>query len=657
MFPIDMPQDIGSRQWTQWFQKQPPMVQNQVVSTITMSQLNDSVPQSSSAGGYAPELDPQTFGLLDQQGAPPSMDKYGNVQPYDLDVAAKTTNVLQDRNTYLIDNAAAMQAGPGAYNASAFDPIMTPIGQPLQQPGTQLLARYAQSGGSSWQSYIADAMLNRGLDPAAAQAELMSFISAPETKAANPQEQAQRQALIASLPGKAIEDPVSGTFAFTPPDPKNLANTIDVGKIFKWADEGYQKMATDPILDQSTAYQDPATGQWYQGAKAEDSTAAKWYRDRGLALPTDTYTDPDYLDRIAPADIGGWEQNRAMAGQQADAAFTGFQNEKQKYDQMVAAYLATQNKWEGLRGAASEAATQPGGGGPSLVERGAPGGGQPIGRTPTPQSVMGPGTPFDNSKSGGFVPEQQYQLKPGMGNGLNVFRPVDQRYDTVQGKRFQDVSPFIQGPPPQTQGGLDPRLEQNPQRATGFPTDPRLLAEDITSGNWQPGQPAPGAAKPLQGIASGHLSGQLPTGGVGGGALGVFSMLGKLLGGTGVGAELPGRNQAVPTAEDLAGVGGSASGVFGGGSKNKKTKKESEPDWAKAADAIRQQYGRQEMSRQKNSQAIASRRQAQDAPDDVMQRVFAYMDAQNLQKAGRTRLGDQLAQRALAARAAGLYGY
>jgi hypothetical protein len=634
MFPLDMPQDIGSRQWTQWFQKQPPMIQNQVVSTITMSQLNDSVPQSSSAGGYAPELDPQSFGLLDQGMAPYALDKKGNVEPYDLDVAAKTTNVLQDRNSYMIDNAAAMQAGPGAYSATAFDPIMTPIGQPLQQTGQRMLQQYAGSGGSDWMSYMAEKML-QGISPAAAQAQLAALVSAPETAGATDAQRQQRAALIASLPGRQVrdpKDPTGETYAFLPPDPNDIKNTADFGKILNWGDEIYQKMATDP----QAGYQDPLTGQQYVGAKAEDSTAAKWYHDRGLALPTDTYTDPEYLDRIAPADIGGWEQNRALAGQQADTAQADFQNEKQHYDEMVAAYLATQNKWEGLRGAASEAATQPGGGGPSLVERGAPGGGQPIGRTPTPGSVM---PPASMPQAGGYV---------------NV--PGTHLGSTTPGKRFQDVSPFIQGPPPQVQGQLDPRLEQNPQRATGFPMDPRLLAEDITSGDWQPGQPAPGAAKPLQGIASGHLSGQLPTGGVGGGALGMFSMLGKLLGGTGVGAEMPGRNQAVPTAEDLAGVGGSASGVFGGG-KNKKTKKESEPDWAKAADAIRQQYGRQETSRQKNSQAIAARRQAQEAPDDVMQRVFAYMDAQNLEKAGRTRLGDQLAQRALAARASGLYGY
>ena len=45
-----------------------------------------------------------------------------------------------------------------------------------------------------------DLMLNQGMDPSAAGAALYNFVTAPETATATPEERAQRQALIASLP-------------------------------------------------------------------------------------------------------------------------------------------------------------------------------------------------------------------------------------------------------------------------------------------------------------------------------------------------------------------------------------------------------------------------------------------------------------------------
>lgn len=574
MFPYDMPPNIGSSQWNTWFAKQPSIVKTQVVQAIQTMSTDQSLPSAMTTGGYAPELDPQSAGLLSMGAAPVERNTKGQTQPYDLGVASTTTNVLQDRGQFLGQNELGMQAGAGAYAADAFNPVYEPIGSPLQAPGSQLLQHYASSGGSSWQSYIADAILNKGLDPASAQADLIRTVTAPETATATPQEKAQRQALIESLPPRAIQDPLTGAYTMKTPDVTDLANTVDTNKIFTWGDDAYQKMATDPMA----GYTDPKTGLDYAGAKTEDSTAAKWYHDRGLSLPTDQYTDPAFLDQIAPIDqtaVDAWNKSRADTSAAVDPALA-------KYNTQNDTYEAMQRAWE---------ASQP---------------------TPTPAGV--PDLPMAGGGAPGAVAQGGPAAAPAARTG----------------------TPFQQGNKPLT-----------PQLTTGLPWD----ALSVMNGQPSVRTPFVPGAQPLTPFQAGSAwqnQAPMPSGTVTSGT-----------------TPPPNGGRSMYDVPAPSWVGQAATAASKDDSKNKKAPKTGKDLGAgfmmgtrPTQPGVDQAKGMSDAAYQALSQAITARRQAQEAvPADVIARALAYADTRNLAQAGRTRLGDQLAQRALAARASGLYGY
>jgi len=597
MFPYDMPQDIGGAEWNSWFSRQPSLVKNQVVQAITSLTSDQSLPPSMTQGGYAPELDPQSAGLLGMGAAPVERNTKGQIQPYDLGVGSTTTNVLQDRNSYLIDNAAAMQAGPGAYSAEAFNPVYEPIGQPLQAPGAQLLDRYASSGGASWQSYIADAILNKGLDPASAQADLIRTITAPETATATPQEKAQRQALIDSLPGRAVKDPISGVYTMMAPDLKDIVNTVDTDKIFDWADKGYQQMATDPLA----GYTDPATGLDYAGAKAQDSTAAKWYHDRGLSLPTDSYTDPKFIDQIAPVDpaeIAAWEQSKQNTATAADSALQNFRTQQDVYG-------ATQRAFDSSQRSTAPVMDLPIGGGAGTMGVRPRSGGDQLPTT---------GLPWQPTGAPGIVAGQG-GMRPPMAPGRQPFTPFQPPPDFQPSNLGGSVQPspgrsMYDVPPPTWLGG-----PAAPTKPIGFPIEGTVSAPETSPGRSLYDVPPP------EGLDQGPWSGY--------GTTAVPAAEAK--------GDSKGNKKPPKSAKDLG------AGFMLGSSPNQ--------DMVKAA------FIRAEAARKANAAAIQARSAAQEAPDAIFQQAMAYMSAKKLQDSGRTRLGDQLAQRALAARAAGLYGY
>lgn len=669
MFPIDMPQDIGSSQWVTWFSRQPPAIQNQVVSAIGLAQTNDSLPQSSSVGGYAPELTAQDYGLAAQNQAPFDLNTKGKLVPYDLNTAATTTNVLQDRNTYMIDNAAAMQAGPGAYAYNAFDPVsaLQPDGNPLQSPGYQTISRYANSKGSGWESFIADLMLNQGMDPSAAAAELFRVVSAPETANATPEEKAQRQALINSLPGRSIKDPtdlLGQSYTMSVPDfsdPGKARNTVDWAKITEAGDKMFQQLASDP----QAGYTDPRTGLPYAAPPDQtESTAAKWYRDRGLSLPTDKYSDPQYaLAGYDQQAVDAWTQSQQQAQGAADQALNEFQGAQSSYDEMQKAWdAAMANPHQApLFDKQIEATVHPGGM-PNLF--------------PAMQGTDAPwqGTPDQTLHH--YRDMQRGEAPRGKGMDIRdaLFGPPQ-----VNGE-MQGANPFLDGQTSPTLGSRTwDSVGQLPGAAgrSAAPVDPALTREQggvgflpgSTSGTGrQPGIPAgpsrqvgaPGSLTP-----GGYTGGQTPDA--------LNYQPGMPIGqtsGTGSSFELPPevvkaivkmgpKFYTMPTVHTGA-DGGTALGanhisiqdLLGLNTKALTTRNRSMTQ----AD-LNTAKKNADTKRTANTQAIAARSNLQDAPDSVMQGLFGYMRAQNLAKSGRTPLGDQLAQRALAARAAGLYGY
>lgn len=667
-----MPQDIGSAQWNTWFQRQPPAIRNQVYSALGLMQTNDSVPQSSSVGGYAPELSPQDYGLASQGAAPVDLDKKGNVVPFDLNTATTTTNVLQDRNQYTIDNATAMQAGPGAYSSTAFNPVsaLQPSGNPLQSPGYQAISRYANAGGSGWESFIADQMLNQGLDPSAAAAKLQQFVTAPETATTTPEEKAQRAALIASLPGRSIKDandPLGQSYTMSVPDfsdPGKARNTVDWAKIADTGDKMFQQLASDP----QAGYIDKSTGLPYAAPPEQtESAAAKWYSDRGLSLPTDTYNDPQYsMAGYDPQAVDAWQQSQQQAGTAADQALKDFQGSQSTYDDM-------QKAWD----QAMANPQQPGSFGhiSSKVDPNLD-----IKQALLPQQAQGGGWADYGGRSG-----------PGQPAGpMDPFgHPLDGNASVLLGTKYQNATDS----PPNRATGWDAAGGQNPstkgmlaalfgtkyQNAPGAPTPDQPTGwgafggqDPTANGNASvllgtKYQNAPGGSTPNTTPSPAAGWGAFTGGGGGSDPRAGGGFLQTLFGGqtpTGpvraTGSSQNGPSVTLPMIHMLmngdmalgkkpngiqALLGGDMSAFIPNGQRRMT---QADLDAAKK---------KADTARTANTQAIAARSKTQDAPSSVTDAIRAYAQAQNLAASGRTPLGDQLAQRALAARAAGLYGY
>jgi hypothetical protein len=146
----DMPTP-GTSQWDAWFKQQSPDVQQAVVWSFGFDQAN-SLPEDASAGGMAPELDPNSYNLSSAFDPPVDYNTKGKVLPFGLDQAAQTTNVIQDRNSLLPDNVIAALSGSGAYDPSAFQTMFEPIGNPIQAVGSRTLQAMADDPGGGWRA-------------------------------------------------------------------------------------------------------------------------------------------------------------------------------------------------------------------------------------------------------------------------------------------------------------------------------------------------------------------------------------------------------------------------------------------------------------------------------------------------------------------------
>jgi hypothetical protein len=193
---------------------------------------------------------------------------------------------MQDYATGSVDNALAMFAGPGAYDADAFDEKVIMPTERANDSGARMLEQYARGGG--YEGYMAQKILG-GATPSQAYAELMDLVNTEPTGEEPPEAIAQREALIASLPRVVRTGPV-------PPGEEEAP--FDTDRLLNFGNDLFETT----FKDDQPVWTDPETGIGYMAApEVEKSPAAEWYETRGLPTPVANYTDPEYIDRFIGA--------------------------------------------------------------------------------------------------------------------------------------------------------------------------------------------------------------------------------------------------------------------------------------------------------------------------------------------------------------------
>ncbi len=293
----DMP-DPSDPQFIGWLQSQDVGVQQEVLRAMGMMGASANAP--STAGAFAPELTGFAYDLPGMLGGiQPSTNSKGVANPYNVESQAKYLNYGQDLigSSGLGSNMLAWMTGGQGTDPSAWRPTRVGTGSPMQFGGQAIIDTYANSGGDDWQTYLATRIAN-GDTPAMAITKLKRLVQGTEdtggVSPASPE-------FLASLPASAdFGDQLPGT---DPPDPKTdrgFATLYNVKDLQSFADDLFKGVAKDRSLQQ-TAWQDPKTGQWYQGYEDKKTEQMEAADKLGLAYPTTKYDDPATLDQYEQA--------------------------------------------------------------------------------------------------------------------------------------------------------------------------------------------------------------------------------------------------------------------------------------------------------------------------------------------------------------------
>lgn len=283
---------------------------------------------------YEPELTQQEYDLGQYTQAPPSMDSYGNIDPYSLDVAKDLENWQQDMADLTADPVMAAYAGRGGFDPSAFAPITTPVGEPLDLAGTRYVSAMASAGGG-YESYLAQ-KIQGGMTPGAAVADMWAKINAAESPEAPEDVKALAADLKASLPPLVSTDPASGLPSVQQnigdlSTPEGRAASTNLDAITTTANDLFYKMTAD----QPVGYTDPNTGLQYAGATEEPSELAAHFAELGIPTPFESYTDPEWLTNPLPEGYyEGRQQNVDLAKGRVDEAKDVLQGTRENMKQL-----------------------------------------------------------------------------------------------------------------------------------------------------------------------------------------------------------------------------------------------------------------------------------------------------------------------------------
>ena len=308
-------------------------------------------------GGFgSPQMD-MTSMLLGQMagGAYPQYTSSGKLDPLDLSQMSQRLNYTQDLGGSMFDNAVALFAGPDAfgsmdqfapitkYTGSAVPAQLDETGQPRPVTKSQKMLEIAKRSGGA-RGFIAD-LIDQGTDPDAAVAALRDLVtrSASATNL-TPEQQKQIDDIRNTLDVWRTNDPLTGSPK--PVDRKTAPwEQFDEESLRKTAQDMFEQKLSDE-MDASTLEFDPQTGKYYQGKTTEDSPAAKKFRDAGLPLPNEQYTDPARMQAMMQSvDPGGYDRSQLQMAQQGQAD-SDLEQQRQK---LLADQLALQSYDKQLR--------------------------------------------------------------------------------------------------------------------------------------------------------------------------------------------------------------------------------------------------------------------------------------------------------------------
>ena len=250
-------------EFEEYLETLPPMERQQAMYDFGFQKANFVPPGYE--GAYSPELTQQQFDLGQYAQAPPSMDSYGNVEPYSLDVAKDMQYFQKNLADITADPVMAAYSGPGGFDPQAFAPIVTPIGEPLDLAGSRYVNAMASAGGG-YESYLAQKIAGdpannvTGMTPGAAIADMWAKINAADSPEAPAEVKALADDLKSSLPPMVSSDAAAGMPSVQQQigdlsTPEGRAASANIDAITQTANDLFYKMTAD----QPVGYTDPKT--------------------------------------------------------------------------------------------------------------------------------------------------------------------------------------------------------------------------------------------------------------------------------------------------------------------------------------------------------------------------------------------------------------
>lgn len=376
-----------------WLQGLPPEVQ-QAMMQMVIGQGQGQFPVNPYSG-----ISPMTAYQYT-----PQLDKNGNEQPWDVDVAQDNLNLQQDLRYNTFRPELAAMAGPGAFGVGAFDPVMTNAAEVnAPRPGESMLANAATMDPTSYDGFVAQYLAqNPNAGPGEAQRAFWDQANAVEDDGVTPTPSAQL--LLDSLPQREVEDPASpGQFVLRPDRnaPLDFATTIH----------------SELLKDQQVAPQ------------YEESEAAKFYSEQGLPTPVEQYGQGKYSTEALVPGYAEAQGQFAMADDQYAAAKANMGDRKKQHEAMLRQVLASKE--------APRTQAQP------TFEPTTPGVNIPIGANMQVDSGTGGMTMGVGPK----IPGMGY-----VGGEIQLAAPATQRQVEAPGPPAPDMLPTTTGRRP-TQGG------------------------------------------------------------------------------------------------------------------------------------------------------------------------------------------------------------
>jgi len=304
--PGPMP-DPSSPQFVTWLRSYDQPTQQLILRELGMNAASGN--PFSTSGGLAPQLTDFAYDVPSMLGGIPiSTNSKGVPNPQNVEQAAKRTNYAQDLigSGGLGSDMITMMTGGQGSDPSAWTPVRKGTGTPLSFENRAMAEQLAESGGGDFQSFMAAEML-KGATPAAAFTKLKQVIKGVDgVSQASPE-------LLDSLNAyvNADFDPTGAGRELDITNDRDFSTLYDVKGIQGWASDLYKGLAKDRALEQS-GYRDEKTGQVYSGFVDEDTPQMKAAKELGLALPTQSYADDDYVKDFQRRTLGSDDTYDAM---------------------------------------------------------------------------------------------------------------------------------------------------------------------------------------------------------------------------------------------------------------------------------------------------------------------------------------------------------